>query len=132
VTFHHSKLTDAAGPAVETADHLTGPAGSVTVHNCRVVQGSKPNLSDVGRPLLVNVYAAADAFPYTANPLPSRYGGANVRGRADRWAHHEPRPCLVPPESGGYTSLFALAAAGELGGRPAGGGGAADRGHPRQ
>ena len=26
-----------------------------------------------------------------------------------RWSHHDPRPCLMPPDwSGGYTSIFAL------------------------
>jgi phytanoyl-CoA dioxygenase PhyH len=100
---------DVKAVPVETADELTGPAGSITIHNCRVVHGSRPNLSDLGRPFLANVYSAADAFPYTANPLPSRYAGAIVRGRPARWAHHDPRPCLVPPDwSGGYTSLFAL------------------------
>lgn len=94
---------------IETADELVGPAGSITIHNCRVVHGSRPNLSDAGRPLFLNVYSAADAFAYTANPLPSRYAGAIVRGRAARWADHDPRPCLIPPDwSGGYTSLFAL------------------------
>ena len=86
-----------------------GPAGSVTIHNCRTIHGSRPNLSDFGRPLLLNVYSAADAFTYTANPLPSRYEGTIVRGRPARYAHHDPRPCQVPPDwSGGYTSLFAL------------------------
>jgi ectoine hydroxylase len=100
---------DVARVAVDTADYLTGPSGSVTVHNCRVVHGSRPNLSDLGRPLLLNVFSSADAFPYTANPLPSRHAGAIVRGSAARRAHHDPRPCLVPPDwSGGYTSLFAL------------------------
>jgi ectoine hydroxylase-related dioxygenase (phytanoyl-CoA dioxygenase family) len=100
---------DAAALPLGTVEELTGPAGSVTVHNCRVVHGSRPNLSDLGRPLLLNVFSSADAFPYTANPLPSRYGGAIVRGAPARWAHHDPRPCLVPPDwSGGYTSLFAL------------------------
>jgi ectoine hydroxylase-related dioxygenase (phytanoyl-CoA dioxygenase family) len=100
---------DVTSVPVETAAELTGPAGSVTIHNCRVVHGSQPNASDVPRPLLLNVYSAADAFPYTANPLPSRYAGAIVRGRPARWARHDPRPCLVPPDwSGGYTSLFAL------------------------
>jgi len=100
---------DASGLPVDTVEELTGPAGSVTVHNCRVVHGSRPNLSDLGRPLLLNVYSSADAFTYTANPLPSRYGGQIVRGQPARWAHHDPRPCLVPPDwSGGYTSLFAL------------------------
>ena len=32
-----------------------------------------------------------------------------VRGERARWAHHDPRPCLIPPDwSGGYTSIFAL------------------------
>ena len=32
-----------------------------------------------------------------------------VRGKAARWAEHDPRPCQIPPDwSGGYTSLFAL------------------------
>jgi ectoine hydroxylase-related dioxygenase (phytanoyl-CoA dioxygenase family) len=100
---------DVKAVPTETADELCGPAGSITIHNCRVVHGSRPNLSDQGRPLLLNVYSAADAFPYTANPLPSRRAGAVVRGHPARWAAHDPRPCMVPPDwSGGYTSLFAL------------------------
>lgn len=100
---------DVARVGIDDAVYLMGPAGSVTVHNCRTVHGSKRNESDLGRPLLLNVYSAADAFTYTANPLPSRYSGAVVRGREAIWAHHDPRPCLVPPDwSGGYTSLFAL------------------------
>jgi len=31
-----------------------------------------------------------------------------VRGQRARWAHHDPRPCMMPPDwSGGYTSIFA-------------------------
>ena len=41
---------------------LKGPAGSVTVHHCRMVHGSVPNVSPRGRPLLVNAYSAADAL----------------------------------------------------------------------
>jgi ectoine hydroxylase len=100
---------DVKAVPVETAAELAGPAGSITIHNCRVVHGSRPNLSDQGRPLLLNVYSAADAFPYTANPLKSSHAGDIVRGQPARWAHHDPRPCMVPPDwSGGYTSLFAL------------------------
>lgn len=91
------------------AVYLEGPAGSLTIHNCRSIHGSKPNESDRPRPLLLNVYASADAFPYTHNPLHSRYDQCIVRGERARWAHHDPRPCLVPPDwSGGYTSIFAL------------------------
>jgi ectoine hydroxylase-related dioxygenase (phytanoyl-CoA dioxygenase family) len=100
---------DAAALDPAKAVYLGGPAGSLTVHNCRTVHGSKPNRSDEGRPLLLNVYASADAMPYTHNPLYSRYDQRIVRGRPARWAHHDPRPCQVPPDwSGGYTSIFAL------------------------
>ena len=100
---------DAAGLDVSKVVYLDGPPGSVTIHNCRTIHGSRPNSSDEGRPLLLNVYAAADAFPYTANPLRSKYDQEIVRGKPVRWADHDPRPCLVPPDwSGGYTSIFAL------------------------
>ncbi len=100
---------DARGIDASKVEYLAGPAGSITIHHCRVIHGSRPNLSDAGRPLLLNVYSSADAFTYTANPLPSRYEGEVVRGRPARWAHHDERPCLVPPDwSGGYTSLYAL------------------------
>jgi ectoine hydroxylase-related dioxygenase (phytanoyl-CoA dioxygenase family) len=100
---------DAAGLDTESTVYLPGPAGSVTIHNCRTVHHSAANDSPIGRPLLLNVYKAADAMPYTANPLPSSHAEEVVRGERARWTHHDPRPCLVPPDwSGGYTSLFAL------------------------
>jgi ectoine hydroxylase len=91
------------------ADHLTGPAGSLTIHNCRTVHGSRENESAEGRPLFLATYSSADAMPYTYNPLQSRYMGRIVRGSPARRAHHDPRPCLLPPDwSGGYSSIFAL------------------------
>lgn len=91
-----------------SAVYLPGPAGSITIHNCRTIHGSKPNRSDLGRPLLLNVYSSADALPYTKNPLYSKYDQAIVRGQRARWSHVDPEPCLVPPDwSGGYTSIFA-------------------------
>jgi ectoine hydroxylase len=103
------KPADAAAIDWGKVEYLQGPAGSVTIHNCRTLHYSKANWSEVPRPLLLNVYSAADAMPYTYNPLQSKYYGAIVRGRPARWAHHDPRPCLLPPDwSGGYTSIFAL------------------------
>lgn len=100
---------DEARIDVDSADYLEGPAGSVTIHNCRAIHGSKKNMSAKGRPLLLNSYSAADAFTYTANPIKSPHDGEIVRGKAALWAHHDPRPCLVPPDwSGGYTSIYAL------------------------
>jgi len=34
-----------------------------------------------------------------------------VRGEQVKWAHHDPRPCQMPPDwSGGYTSIYAAQA----------------------
>ena len=36
-------------------------------------------------------------------------GQTIIRGKPAKWVHHDPRPCLLPPDwSGGYTSIFAL------------------------
>ena len=99
---------DAATLDLDRVDYMTGPAGSLTIHNCRTVHGSPPNQSDTGRPLLLYAYSSADAFPYTYNPIMSSYYGAIVRGTSALYAHHDPRPCQIPPDwSGGYRSIFA-------------------------
>jgi ectoine hydroxylase-related dioxygenase (phytanoyl-CoA dioxygenase family) len=89
--------------------YLTGPAGALTIHNCRMLHSSPRNMSDTGRPLLLNTLTSADAFPYTVNPLRPKHDQTIIRGERAAWAHHDPRPCLLPPDwSGGYTSIFAL------------------------
>jgi ectoine hydroxylase-related dioxygenase (phytanoyl-CoA dioxygenase family) len=94
---------------VASAQYLTGPAGSLTLHNCRTVHGSPKNTSDMGRPLLLYTLSSADAFPYTVNPIRSKYDQTIIRGQRALHAHHDPRPCLVPPDwSKGYTSIFSL------------------------
>ena len=82
---------------VGRAIYPTGRAGSITVHNCRTVHGSAPNSSDVGRPLLLQTYAAADAFTYTDLVAKSPHGDMLIRGKTARWARHDPRPCQVGP-----------------------------------
>jgi phytanoyl-CoA hydroxylase len=42
---------------------LEGPAGSVSFHHVRIMHGSALNTSDRMRRLLLNGYAAADAWP---------------------------------------------------------------------
>ena len=99
---------DAATLPESSAVYVEAPAGSITVHNCRTVHGSPASCRDDGRPLLLNAYASADAFPYTPHPDPSWHSGRVVRGKPARWAHHDSRPCLISPDwSGGYTSIFA-------------------------
>jgi ectoine hydroxylase len=91
------------------AVYLTGPAGSLTIHNCRTIHGSAKNQSDLGRPLLLYTLTSADAFPYTVNPIYPEHDQWILRGQRARHAHHDPRPCEIPPDwSKGYTSIFAL------------------------
>jgi ectoine hydroxylase-related dioxygenase (phytanoyl-CoA dioxygenase family) len=88
---------------------LPGPAGSLTIHNCRTLHYSARNDSDLGRPLLLNTLTSADAMPYTVNPIKPKHDQFIVRGERARFAHHDPRPCLIPPDwSKGYSSIFAL------------------------
>jgi ectoine hydroxylase-related dioxygenase (phytanoyl-CoA dioxygenase family) len=75
----------------------SGRAGSVTIHNCRTVHGSAPNHSAHERPLLLQTYAAADAFTYTDLVRRSPHGDTLIRGEPARWARHDPRPCQVGP-----------------------------------
>ena len=97
---------DVARAGVDRAVFPTGPAGSVTVHHCRTIHGSARNTSDLPRPLLLQTYVAADAFPYTTLVQRSPHGEELIRGEPARWARHDPRPCLVPPD-GPYRPIFA-------------------------
>jgi len=100
---------DVANLDLSKAVYLTGPAGSLTLHNCRTLHASPKNLSDTGRPLLLFTLTSADAFPYTVNPIKPKHDQTIIRGQRAAWAHHDPRPCLIPPDwSGGYTSIFSL------------------------
>jgi len=54
-------------------------------------------------------------MPDTRHPDPSSHAKDLVCGEAARWTHHDPRPCLLPPDwFGAYTSIYA-AQAGEDG-----------------
>lgn len=94
----------------DDAADLTGPAGTLTVINCRTIHGSRENRLGKPRPLLLNIYSSADAFAYTAMPTPTSRTGEIVRGTPARWAHLDPRPCLIPPEwdKTGYGSIYTV------------------------
>lgn len=93
---------------------LTGPAGSLVLINCRVIHGSADNASERMRPLLLNVYSSADSMPYGANPIPSEYCGAIVRGKPAKYSCHDPRGCELPPDwSKGYMGPWAYQAKGQ-------------------
>ncbi len=102
---------DAAAVDMSKVDYLMGSAGSITVHNCRSLHYSPASKSSKPRPLLLNCYTSADAKPYTPHPDRSSHAGEIVRGDLVKWAHHDPRPCQIPPDwSAGYTSIFAAQA----------------------
>ena len=97
---------DAASVDLDSAVYPLGPAGTVTVHNCRTVHGSAPNRSARERPLLLQTYAPADAFTYTDLVKKSPHGDVLIRGRPARWARHDPRPCQVGPSK--VRTIFAV------------------------
>ncbi|MCH9671331.1 MAG: phytanoyl-CoA dioxygenase family protein [Gammaproteobacteria bacterium] len=100
---------DLARVKLDEAVWLRGSRGSVTVHNCRMVHGSMPNLSPRPRPLLLQTYASADALHCTNIVDSAPRSNTVIRGRPAKWIHFDPRPCLNPPDwSKGYTSIFAV------------------------
>ncbi|MGI9522424.1 MAG: phytanoyl-CoA dioxygenase family protein [Hyphomicrobiaceae bacterium] len=106
-------LSDEDAASIDMGDiaYLTGPAGSITVHNARSLHYSPSSKSPLPRPLLLNCFTSADAKPYTPHPDPSSHAYEIVRGVPERWASHDPRPCQIPPDwSGGYTSIYAAQA----------------------
>ena len=91
------KDQDLVNVDTQNAVFPTGKAGTITIHNCRMIHGSKPNYSTKWRPLLLQTYTAADAFAYTDLVRKSPHGEELIRGQAAKWARHDPRPCQVPP-----------------------------------
>src|SRR5262245_22536877 len=88
---------DAATLGTKRAVDLCGPAGTVVLLHCCVVHGSATNDSPRMRPLLLNVYAAADALPITPAPAPTTRTGVLVRGQEPTHVHMEPYPAKLPP-----------------------------------
>jgi len=66
----------------ENAVRCIGAAGSACLMHTRLLHGSAPNFSAAPRTLFIAVYSADDARPLSDNPLPSRYEGMVVHGKA--------------------------------------------------
>ncbi|MGH8638975.1 MAG: phytanoyl-CoA dioxygenase family protein, partial [Burkholderiales bacterium] len=97
----------------DRAVEMCGPAGTVVLIHCRVVHASAANYSARLRPLLLNVYSAADTLPITPAPSPTTRTGVLVRGQESLQVHMEPYPARLPPrwDQVGYRSIFAAQAA---------------------
>ena len=93
----------------ETAEYLFGEAGTVTVHNCRSIHGSAPNLTNRIRPLLLCAYSSADALPITNLTNGGLHSEEFIRGGPAKWARFDHRPVLMPPDWSkvGHKSIFA-------------------------
>jgi len=104
---------DAATLPADRVAEMCGPAGTVVLIHCRVVHGSAANYSARLRPLLLNVYSAADTLPITPAPSPTTRTGVLVRGEEPSHVHMEPYPARLPPrwDQVGYRSIFAAQAA---------------------
>lgn len=76
---------------------VTGRQGSVCLMHTKLLHGSEPNQSRSARALYICVYSAADAIPLTRSPLPNRFEGRVVRGRASRFARIDPGTVELPP-----------------------------------
>ena len=72
------------------------------------IDGVLHQVYTIPTPVLIAM-TSADAFPYTVNPIKPKHDQYILRGKRAQFAHHDPRPCLMPPDwSKGYTSIFSL------------------------
>jgi phytanoyl-CoA hydroxylase len=73
----------ALGPDIRRSVAITGKAGSISLHHVRTVHGSKDNLSERDRPLLLFGYCAADAWPLRADAFKDleSFNALIVRGK---------------------------------------------------
>jgi ectoine hydroxylase-related dioxygenase (phytanoyl-CoA dioxygenase family) len=101
---------DFARTCQENAVRCIGPAGSVCLMHTRLLHGSAPNLSPNPRTLFIAVYSAEDALPLADNPLPSRYEGMIVHGKATGRVRSTPFDIRLPQKPKG-ASFFAQQAA---------------------
>ena len=100
--------TDLQRVDLDNVAWLTGPRGSVTVHSCRSIHGSKPNVSERMRPLLLHTYAPADAVPITGMMDKVPKSNLIVRGVEALEPRYEGEACPMPPsfKPGEYKSIF--------------------------
>ena len=73
--------------------------GDISLHHVRALHGSAPNMSDRPRRLLLQGYAAADAWPLMAHHQPDDWPPWNarmVRGEATRDARLDGSPVRIP------------------------------------
>ena len=85
------------------------PAGSIHIHHYRLVHWSAPNTSTAERRLLINSYAAADAFSFMPDTTGSPLVGTLIRGTPPTVARRSAGDMPLPPDfRQGYSSIYEL------------------------
>jgi hypothetical protein len=86
------------------------PAEKPNIRRLRKAVAQHP--SSRMRPLLLNVYAAADVLPMAPAPTPTSRTRLLVRGREPVHVHMEPYPARLPPrwDQVGHRSIFSAQA----------------------
>jgi ectoine hydroxylase len=88
---------------------LALPAGSIHIHQYRLVHWSGPNTSPGERRLLINSYTAADAVSLVPELTGSPLSGRLLRGTWPVVARRTAGDMPMPPDfSAGYTSIYEL------------------------
>jgi hypothetical protein len=80
----------------------------------RLLHGSAPNFSAYPRTLLIAVYSAEDARPLGENPLPSRYEGMVVHGKATGRVRSTPFDMRLPQKPDGASFFTQQAATNDI------------------
>ena len=85
--WHNGVFTGAvddgiANKAASSSELCLGPPGAVCLMHSRLLHASKANKSVNPRTLFISVYSACDAIPCSPNPMPNKYEGIIVRGKA--------------------------------------------------
>jgi phytanoyl-CoA hydroxylase len=99
----------AAGLDIHSAVAITGKAGSISLHHVRAVHGSKENLSERDRPLLLYGYCAADAWPLRADAFKDldSFNSRMVRGNPTLEPRLRDVPVRMPyPPAPNQGSIF--------------------------
>ncbi len=68
--------------AERLSELCVGPSGAVCLMHSRLLHASKVNKSVKPRTLFISVYSAGDSVPCSPNPMPNKYEGMMVRGKA--------------------------------------------------
>lgn len=94
---------------IDDAEPFLMKAGDISLHHVRALHGSAPNLSTRPRRLLLQGYAAVDAFPLQGIPDWDAWNSRILRGEPTSVARMEALPVIFPqPQPDRVGSIYEL------------------------